>query len=206
MASSAPIPVVYDINVFMDHIRSGANLRLPDELPTDHPSSDALSLVFDGRVRLFTSPHILQNVDRLMRLDEQSEKLRRRFVEFIAEAAADSGGAVVSPGVTDFAIGDYEDNHILSLAKSDLVNADVIVSSDRHLLDLGPAWNGRLVMRPGRLVGRVLGTDRQREVAEPRTAPARPTPADRFPELRGLQLDRHGFNESLEHSDDELQR
>jgi hypothetical protein len=39
-------------------------------------------------------------------------------------------------------------NNILALAKDPSVDADVIVSSDHHLIDLGPAWNGRLMMRP----------------------------------------------------------
>lgn len=152
----APIAVVYDINVYLDHIRSGAGMLLPDKLPSPSAASDALSLSFDQQVRLFASPHILCNVHRLMLASEQSERVTAKYIEFIAAACDDSGGAIVDPVVRDYAIGDHEDNHILALAKDPTVDADVIVSSDHHLIDLGPAWNGRLMMRPRDFAQRML--------------------------------------------------
>jgi predicted nucleic acid-binding protein len=51
---------------------------------------------------------------------------------------------------------DYEDNLIASLVKDAAVDAIILVTSDHHLLDLGPNWNGRLVMRPHDFVRRVV--------------------------------------------------
>jgi hypothetical protein len=36
------------------------------------------------------------------------------------------------------------------------VDGLILVTSDHHLLDLGPNWNGRLVMRPRDFVRRVI--------------------------------------------------
>ncbi|WP_157962503.1 hypothetical protein [Homoserinimonas sp. OAct 916] len=44
----------------------------------------------------------------------------------------------------------------MSLARDPLVDAMIIVSSDSDLLDLGPAWNGRLIMRPADFVRRAI--------------------------------------------------
>lgn len=191
----APIRVVYDVNVYLDHIRSGAGMLLPDRLPSASASSDALSLAFDQQIVLFASPHILRNINRVMRLDGQSERITTKFIEFIAEACDDSGGAIVDPFVRDHAIGDYEDNSILALAKDPAVDADVIVSSDKHLLDIGPAWNGRLIMRPRNLVSRVMQSSRaavppavQVKPSASQPAPHTTSNARRFPELAGVRV------------------
>lgn len=217
------IAVVYDINVYLDHIRSGAGMLLPDRLPSPSAASDALSLAFDQQVRLFASPHILRNIHRLMLASGQSERTTAKFIEFIAEACQDSGGGIVDPVVRDHAIGDHEDNHILALAKDPAVDADVIVSSDHHLIDLGPAWNGRLMMRPQRFVAQMLrsvghSTNTQpvaQTVLAPQAsrasrAPIVPKPkrvSDAFPELRGVHLDSYGLSGSpAPRQADDLQR
>jgi len=212
----APIAVVYDINVYLDHIRSGAGMLLPEKLPSPSAASDALSLAFDQQVRLFASPHILRNIHRLMLASGQSERLTAKYIEFIAEACDDSGGAIVDPVVRDFAIGDHEDNNILALAKDPAVDADVIVSSDHHLTDLGPAWNGRLIMRPRQFTSHLLRSTQvtpqpsRSSQLPPPTAAVHPVPkrgADAFPELRGVRLDRYGLNDAgVARHDDELQR
>lgn len=193
------IAVVYDINVYLDHIRSGTGMLLPDKLPSPSAASDALSLAFDQQVRLFTSPHILWNVHRLMIASGQSERTTAKYIEFVAEACDDSGGAIVDPVVRDYAIGNHEDNNILALAKDPAVDADVIVSSDHHLIDLGPAWNGRLMMRPRQFTSHMVRSSLQ-SAAQHTPAPKVPrTPAppkrvsDAFPELRGVHLDRYGL-------------
>lgn len=215
------ISVVYDINVYLDHIRSGAGMLLPDRLPSPSAASDALSLAFDQQVRLFASPHILRNIHRLMLASGQSERTTAKFIEFIAEACQDSGGGIVDPIVRDHAIGDHEDNNILALAKDPAVDADVIVSSDHHLIDLGPAWNGRLMMRPQRFVAQMLRSGRQNTNTQPvaqtaldpqasRPAAVQPAPkpvSDRFPELRDVHLDRYGLSSSpAPRQADDLQR
>jgi predicted nucleic acid-binding protein len=123
-------------------------MRLRDRLPSPSAASYVLSLAFDERVRIFASPHILRNVHRLMLTTGQTERTVAKCVEFIAEACVYSGGAIVDPLVRDYAIGDQEDNNIRALAKDPAVDADVVVSSDHQLINLGPAWNVRLMMRP----------------------------------------------------------
>ncbi len=213
----APIAVVYDINVYLDHIRSGAGMLLPDKLPSPSAASDALSLAFDQQVRLFASPHILRNVHRLMLASGQTERLTTKYIEFIAEACDDSGGAIVEPVVRDFAIGDHEDNNILALAKDPAVNADVVVSSDHHLTDLGPAWNGRLIMRPRQFTSHMVRAAPQsapshtstrtppRSTPVPPATPQRRAPrlTERFPELRDVQLDRPGLDGAADHRTDD---
>ncbi|MDP3949522.1 putative toxin-antitoxin system toxin component, PIN family [Microbacterium sp.] len=208
--------VVFDINVYLDYAGSSSgSMLLPTsrDMPTDVPAADALSLAFDERFALFASPHIFRNINRVLTDRGQSDGARRRFIEFIADLCADSGGAIVDPVVRDYAIGDHEDNHILALAKDPSVDADVIVSSDHHLIDLGPAWNGRLMMRPRQFVSQLMRSAAPHAVAptpartqpptslqpQPNRAAAEsqskrtPTP---FPELRDVQLDRYGLTES----------
>ena len=152
-------PVVFDVNVYLDYILAddGSWPLLPDVPPTTgNAAADAVSLAFAGHFRLYASPHILRNVARVMTAAGQSSGTTVQFSEAIAEMCAFSGGAVFDPEVRDHAISDHEDNHILSLAAHPPVDALIIVSRDRHLLDLGPAWNGRLMMTPRDFVRRVV--------------------------------------------------
>lgn len=201
---SGRINVVLDVNVFLDYIgHEDGRILLPtsDEIPSSSPAADTLALAFDDRYALFTSPHILRNVNRVMHANGQSEQTRQKFIEFIVDTCELTGGAIVDPVVRDHAIGDHEDNNILALAKDPSVDADVIVSSDHHLIDLGPAWNGRLMMRPRQFAAHMLRAAAPYPVtpAPVRTAPPTPRPKrtpNPFPELRDVQLDRYGLTES----------
>jgi predicted nucleic acid-binding protein len=152
--------VVFDINVYLDYIlgEDGGWPLLPTPPPpqTGNASSDAIALAFDGRFRLFASPHILRNVRTKMLQVGQSPEVADEFVRLIVEMCEFGSGAVVEPAVTDAGIGDYEDSHILALARDLAVDADIIVSRDHHLTDLGPAWNGRLIQSPREFVGRAM--------------------------------------------------
>jgi predicted nucleic acid-binding protein len=151
--------VVFDVNVYLDYILGddGSWPLLPDVPPTtDNPAADAVSVAFAGRFRLFTSPHILRNVARVMRAVGQSESTVEAFVAAIVEMCEFSGGAVIEPRARDHGVSDYEDNLIVSLAKDPTVDALIIVTSDHHLLDLGPSWNGRLIIRPRDFVRHVV--------------------------------------------------
>lgn len=223
-AGTPKIPVVLDINVYLDYIgRAEGRILLPTQadIPSPSPAADALALAFDDRYALFASPHILRNVNRVMHVNGQSEQTRRKFIEFIAETCQLTGGAIVDPVVHDHGIGDHEDNHILALAKDPAVNADVIVSSDHHLTDLGPAWNGRLIIKPRQFVSHMMRTAAAPAVAPAptrapaqtptsRQAPPAPAPAvasrmARFPELQGVTVDRFGLAESEDSQSDERQ-
>lgn len=147
--------VVFDINVYLDYILGddGSWPLLPDVPPTTgNAAADAISLAFGSRFRLFTSPHVLKNIARVMREVGQREETVSAFVESIVEMCEFSGGAVIEPVDRDHGVEDYEDNLIISLATDPAVDALIIVTSDSDLLDLGPTWHGRVIMRPGRFV------------------------------------------------------
>ncbi|MEQ6896129.1 PIN domain-containing protein [Microbacterium sp. KR10-403] len=153
------VGVVFDVNVYLDYILGddGSWPLLPEVPPTtDNAAADAVALAFAGRFRLFTSPHIVRNVVRVMRMAGQSESTVEAFVSAIVEMCEFSGGAVIEPEERDHGIRDHEDNQIVALAKDAAVDALLIVTSDHDLLDLGPQWHGRLIMRPGEFVRRVL--------------------------------------------------
>lgn len=221
-AGTRKIPVVLDINVYLDYIgRAQGRILLPTQadISSPSPAADALSLAFDDRYALFASPHILRNINRVMHETGQSEQTRQKFIEFIVETCQLTGGGIVDPVVRDHGIGDHEDNHILALAKDPAVDADVIVSSDHHLTDLGPAWNGRLILKPRQFVSHMVRSAAAPAVAPapmhtplptPRQVPPAPTTASssrvaRFPELRGITVDRFGLNEPEELQHDERQ-
>lgn len=152
--------VVFDVNVYLDYILGddGSWPLLPDVPPTtDNASADAVALAFSERFRLFTSPHIIRNVARVMRAAGQGEAVVEKFCAAIVEMCEFSGGAVIDPEVRDHGVADYEDNLIVALARDAGVDALIIVTSDSDLLDLGPAWHGRLLMSPRDFVRRVVG-------------------------------------------------
>lgn len=151
--------VVFDVNVYLDYILGddGSWPLLPDVPPTtENPAADAVSLAFAARFCLFTSPHILRNVARVMRATGHRESTVEAFVAAISEMCEFSGGAVIEPQARDHGIRDYEDNLIASLATDPAVDALVIVTSDHDLLEVGPNWHGRLIMRPRDFVRRAL--------------------------------------------------
>jgi predicted nucleic acid-binding protein len=152
-------PVVFDINVYLDYLLGddGSWPLLPDVPPTTaNPAADAVALAFAQHFRLFTSPHILRNIARVLRTVGQLEPTIERFVAAIVDICELSGGAVIEPATRDHGIADHEDNLIASLARDPAVDALIIVTSDHHLLDLGPNWHGRLIMRPRDFVRHAL--------------------------------------------------
>ena len=152
--------VVFDVNVYLDYVLGvdGSWPLLPDVPPrTENPAADAISLAFSSRFRLYSSPHILTSIARVMAESGLSEDAITKFVTAVVDMCEFSGGAVIEPLARDQGVPDYEDNLIVSLAKDPAVDALVIVSSDRHLLDLGPSWFGRLIMHPVHFVSRIVG-------------------------------------------------
>ena len=151
--------VVFDVNVYLDYIlgADGSWPTLPDVPPTTNNSAaDAVALAFASRFRLFASPHILRNIARVMRAVGQTEATVEAFVTAVVEICEFSGGAVIEPSPRDHGVSDHEDNLIAALVKDAVVDALILVTSDHHLLDLGPNWNGRLVMHPRDFVRRVV--------------------------------------------------
>lgn len=159
MAIAPATAVVFDVNVYLDYILGddGSWPLLPTVPPTTaNASADAVSLAFASRFTLFASPHILRNVASVMRTVGQSHETIDEYLALIVDMCKFSSGAVIEPEARDHGVSDYEDNLIVSLAKDAAVDAMIIVSSDKDLLDLGPAWNGRLIMRPHDFVRRVV--------------------------------------------------
>lgn len=153
--------VVFDVNIYLDYILGddGSWPLLPDVPPrTENPSADAIALAFASRFRLFSSPHILSQVAKVMAQTDHSDDVAEQFVEAIVEMCEFSGGAVVDPVERDHGIADFEDNAIVSLAKDPGVDALMMITRDRDLLDLGPHWFGRLIMHPSDFVARVVGS------------------------------------------------
>lgn len=152
MSIRSAAAVLFDINVYLDYILGddGGWPLMPAPPPprSRNASSDAVALAFDNRFRLFASPHILRNVREKMLQAGQSQDIADEFVLLIVDMCEFSGGAVVEPTVTDAGIGDYEDSHILALARDPAVDADVIVTRDSDLTSLGAAWRGRLIQTP----------------------------------------------------------
>lgn len=146
------LDVVFDVNVYLDFIlgADGAYPPVLDVVPpvSGNHSADALSMALDGGFALFSSPHVIWNIRDKMRRAGQSERLISRFLELLVDIWDNSAGAVVEPEVLDFGLADYEDNNILALAIDPGVQASIIVTSDHHLLDVGPNWRGVWICRP----------------------------------------------------------
>jgi len=92
----------------------------------------------EGRFRLLVSPAIIREVARVLRSDfgwedDRVQKVIRRIVDV-------ARGGIVHPRKTIHAVAaDPDDNRIIECAVEG--KADLIVSNDHHLLDLG-VWAG----------------------------------------------------------------
>lgn len=160
MAIAPGTAVVFDVNVYLDYILGddGSWPLLPDVPPTtSHLSADAVSLAFASKFSLFTSPRILRKVARVMAEVGQPRETIDEYISLIVDMCEFSSGAVIEPDAHDHGVIVDEDNLIVSLAKDPAVDAMIIISFDKGLLDLGPAWTGRLIMRPFDFVQRAVG-------------------------------------------------
>jgi predicted nucleic acid-binding protein len=159
---TSPINVVYDVNVLVG-AGAGGNSPFrswPSPPPTSgNPYADCMGIVVDcAEFALWTSPHILQNVARV--LTEGFKWPADRvdlLVALIEETAAHSGGGVLSPPQTVTDCKDWEDNRILDLAAE--VGALLIISEDTDLTSMSP-WRGTPVLRPKEFVAKVDGMRR----------------------------------------------
>lgn len=107
---------------------------------------------------LWTSPHILRNVARVLSegLKWQAERVDL-LLALIEETAAHSGGGVLDPPQTITDCRDWEDNRILDLAAE--VGALLIVSEDTDLTSMSP-WRGTPILRPREFAAKVDGMRR----------------------------------------------
>lgn len=154
----APAAVVYDVNVLVTAAASGNSpfRSWPSPPPVSgNPAADCLGVIVDAaEFSLWVSPHILDNVDRvLVELFKWETARATAYLESVVAAAEHSGGGVVSH--VPRLVGDcpdHEDNLILDLAIE--VGALIIVSNDTDLLAMSP-WKGTPILEPAAFASKV---------------------------------------------------
>jgi len=95
------------------------------------PSHKVAGKALDGKIEVFTSIEILQELDKVLRKDfNEPDEMVHRQISLIMDYAT-----VVQSGVNlSIVKKDPDDDKIIECAVS--CNADYIVTGDRHLLDL----------------------------------------------------------------------
>jgi predicted nucleic acid-binding protein len=153
--------VVFDINVYVQNAVDDESVWPEIEpLPpaTGRAAADCVSIAFDGvDVRLFLSPHIIENTIRILAHLGHTDAGIARYIEALLDIVEMSGGAVIGPPKRDHGVTDHEDNLILDLMLA--ADADVLVTDDTDLTALNP-WNGRVILRPYEFVNRWLQSAR----------------------------------------------
>jgi predicted nucleic acid-binding protein len=153
------VAVVVDINVLVDAITGQGPDATFESWPSPppvrgDPAANAIGVLNDAReFALWLSPHILRGTGRVLREHFGWSRVRAaRYLDILARIAARSGGATIEPGLVVSDCEDWEDNRILELAAE--CGAVLVVSSDRHLLDISP-WRGTPVVEPSTFVAKV---------------------------------------------------
>ena len=151
------LTVVFDVNIWL-HAILGPKSTYPylDAVPprSANPSADCLSLALDGeRFRVFSSPHILSNVARVLQARGYDSSFIERYLEALTDAVHFSGGSVVEPSRSVMRSVDFEDNLILDLVAT--VDADLLVTLDRDLQSLSPV-KGAAILDPDSFLRWVL--------------------------------------------------
>lgn len=146
---SRRLRAVFDVNIWL-YAFFGPDSEFPylQSVPpaTSNSSADCLSLALDGdRFSVFTSPHILTNIARVLRLEGVSEVNIKRTLEDFVDIVHLSQGSVLDPERKEVHLVDHEDNFILDLLIS--ANCDVLVTSDRELL-ANSGYKGRMFLSP----------------------------------------------------------
>lgn len=166
------VRVVFDVNVFVAAVADQEAPPLPEDLTLPPPAGVlanpgvlALSVVLQGlrddlfRCALFTSDHILVNIIHVLRREfDWPDQFVLDYLGLIKDLVAMSGGDNLKPEVDVFDCDDWEDNHILSLAKA--VDAEIIVSNDYDLTQLSP-WRNRPIVPADRFAMRALDARRR---------------------------------------------
>jgi predicted nucleic acid-binding protein len=154
----APAAVVYDVNVLVTAAASGNSpfRSWPSPPPVSgNPSADCVGIIVDAaEFALWLSPHILSNVDRVLRdLFKWAAVEVKAYLAAVVAAAEHSGGGVVAdvPRTVSECV-DHEDNLILDLAAE--VGALIVVSNDTDLLSMSP-WRGTPIIEPSAFASKV---------------------------------------------------
>ena len=146
---SPSLRVVFDINVWASALL-GPSTEFPF-LPTAPPtgansSADCLSLAFDGdRFSVFISPHIIENLSRILVHSGISRALAARAIEDVVDIVHLSQGSVVEPRRLANQQRDFEDNLILDLVLD--TGSEVLVTRDAELL-AASGFKGVAILHP----------------------------------------------------------
>ena len=149
--------VVFDVNVYLDYFLD-ENSDFPEIVGvpplSENAAGDCLSLAFDAeRFALFASPHIFENIARVLKLKNFDARAVGMILEAVAEIVHLSGGSVVQPPRYAHESKDFEDNLVLDLLKC--TDSKVLVISDQGLLAMNP-WKFRLIMEPRDFLEHIL--------------------------------------------------
>ena len=156
--------VVFDINVLINAV-VGDDSDFPylAQVPptTSNADADCLSIAFDADdFGVFVSPHIMENVARILGGAGLSATTIEAYVDAILDVVETSGAEVLDPPRKVFDVADHEDNLILDFAVA--CEATIVVSNDTDLTSIS-RWHNRVaVMRPRDFVGRTLQLRRGR--------------------------------------------
>jgi len=150
---SPSLKVVFDVNVWASALL-GPNTEfpfLPTVPPTGaNPSADCLSLAFDGdRFSVFISPHIIENLSRILTQSGISKALVARAIEDVVDIVHLSQGSVVEPRRLANQQRDFEDNLILDLLLD--TGSEVLVTRDAELI-AASGFKGRAIVHPSSFV------------------------------------------------------
>lgn len=150
---SPSLRVVFDVNVWASALL-GPSTEFPF-LPTVPPtgansSADCLSLAFDGdRFSVFISPHIIENLSRILAQSGISSALAARAIEDVVDIVHLSQGSVVEPRRLANQQRDFEDNLILDLVLD--TGSEVLVTRDAELL-AASGFKGKAIVHPSSFV------------------------------------------------------
>lgn len=161
---TAPVSVVFDINVLVRAVAAGNNRfrSWPSPPPASvNPCADCMGIAADAEeFGLWLSPHILNNTARVLHQVFQWKVGNiESYIDDLVTIAEHSGAGVIEPEVAVTDCPGWEDNQILALAAD--VGAILIVSDDTDLTSMSP-WRGTPILRPKEFVARVDGIRRHR--------------------------------------------
>lgn len=158
-----PIGVVLDINVLVGAVLGGrSTFTAWPTVPPRSPNAcaDCVGIVNDAdEFALWLSPHVLDNVARVLRLAGLTASLCEDYLDVLAEVATASSGGVLDPPRVVHDCPDHEDNLIVDLAVA--TGSLVVVSDDTDLTAMSP-WHGIPILRPREFADRTDAARRAR--------------------------------------------
>ena len=120
----------------------------------ESPATDCVSPAFDGeRFEVYSSPHILTNIHRVLREAGVREENCQAAIEDLSDIVNMSGGRIIEPVRQAHKQQDFEDNLILDLALA--TKSEVIVASDVEFMN-PTDWRGIAIIAPAVFMRLVL--------------------------------------------------